>query len=195
MDTKKTIGAVIGVIAFIALIAGATFAWFTASATVTNATYNGTACSYALTVTGGNINTSLPLASSTASSDYFYAKNHATIGEQGAVSSVTAKLASECSASLAGTAKIEAKITSGASTTCPLNYAVFSGSTTDYTGTPLATGTITGTSAVTLTTTNTLTTTAQTYKIWLYLDGDKISDSSCMNLAYTGNITVTSTSK
>ena len=68
MDTKKTIGAVVGVIAFIALIAGATFAWFTASATVTNATYNGTVCSYSLTVTGGNINTSLPLASSTASS-------------------------------------------------------------------------------------------------------------------------------
>lgn len=195
MDTKKTIGAVIGVIAFVALIAGATFAWFTASATVTNATYNGTACSYALTVTGGNINTSLPLASSTASSDYHYSKTHATIGAQGVMSTVTAKLASACSASLAGTAKIEAKITSGASPTCPLSYAVFSGSTTTYTGTPLATGTITGTSPVTLTTTNTLTTTAQTYKIWLYLDGDKISDSTCMNLAYTGNITVTSTSK
>ena len=167
MDTKKTIGAVIGVIAFVALIAGATFAWFTASATVTNATYNGTACSYALTVTGGNINTSLPLASSTASSDYHYSKTHATIGAQGVMSTVTAKLASACSANLAGTAKIEAKITSGASPTCLLSYAVFSGSTTTYTGTPLATGTITGTSAVTLTTTNTLTTTDQTYKIWL----------------------------
>ena len=195
MDTKKTIGAVIGVIAFVALIAGATFAWFTASAAVTNATYNGTACSYALTVTGGNINTSLPLASSTASSDYFYAKTHATIGAQGVMSTVTAKLASACSASLAGTAKIEAKITAGASTDCPLSYAVFSGSTTTYTGEPLAKGTITSSAAKTLTTTGTLTTTDQTYKIWLYLDGDVITKSTCMNLAYKGNITVVSTSK
>lgn len=195
MDTKKTIGAVVGVIAFIALIAGATFAWFTASATVTNATYNGTVCSYSLTVTGGNINTSLPLASSTASSAYHYSKTHATIGAQGVMSTVTAKLASACSLSSAGTATIKATITAGASTTCPLSYAVFSGSTTDFTGTPLATGTITSASAVNLTTTSTLTTTDQTYKIWLYLDGDKITSSSCMNLAYKGNITVVSTSK
>lgn len=195
MDTKKTIGAVVGVIAFIALIAGATFAWFTASAAVTNATYNGTVCSYSLTVTGGNINTSLPLASSTASSDYFYAKTHATIGAQGVMSTVKAKLASACSASSAGVATIAATITSGASTNCPLSYAVFSGATTDYTGTPLAKGTIEGTSAKTLITTGTLTTSDQTYKIWLYLDGDKISNSACMNLAYKGNITVTSTSQ
>ncbi len=195
MDTKKTIGAVVGVIAFIALIAGATFAWFTASAAVTNATYNGTVCSYSLTVTGGSINTSLPLASSTATSDYFYAKTHATIGAQGVMSTVTAKLASACSASSAGTATIRATISAGASTNCPLSYAVFSGSTTDYTGTPLAKGTITSASAKTLTTTSTLTTTDQTYKIWLYLDGDVITNSACMNLAYKGNITVVSTSK
>ena len=195
MDTKKTIGAVIGVIAFVALIVGATFAWFTASATVTNATYNGTACSYALTVTGGNINTSLPLASSTASSDYFYAKTHATIGAQGVMSTVSAKLANACSTSSAGTATIRATISAGASANCPLSYAVFSGSTTDYTGTPLAKGTITSTAAKTLTTTSTLTTTDQTYKIWLYLDGDVITNSACMNLAYKGNITVESTSK
>lgn len=195
MDTKKTIGAVVGVIAFIALIAGATFAWFTASAAVTNATYNGTVCSYSLTVTGGSINTSLPLASSTATSDYFYAKTHATIGAQGVMSTVTAKLASACSASSAGTATIRATISAGASTNCPLSYAVFSGSTTDYTGAPLAKGTITSASAKTLTTTSKLTTTDQTYKIWLYLDGDVITNSACMNLAYKGNITVVSTSK
>ncbi len=195
MDTKKTIGAVVGVIAFIALIAGATFAWFTASAAVTNATYNGTVCSYSLTVTGGNINTSLPLASSTASSAYHYSKTHATIGAQGVMSTVTAKLASACSASSAGVAEIRATISAGASTNCPLSYAVFSGATTDFSGAPLAKGTITSASAKTLTTTSTLTTTDQTYKIWLYLDGDVITNSACMNLAYKGNITVVSTSK
>lgn len=195
MDTKKTIGAVVGVIAFIALIAGATFAWFTASAAVTNATYNGTVCSYSLTVTGGNINTSLPLASSTASSAYHYSKTHATIGAQGVMSTVTAKLASACSASSAGVAEIRATISAGASTNCPLSYAVFSGATTDFSGASLAHGTITSTSAKTLITTGPLTTTDQTYKIWLYLDGDVITNSACMNLAYKGNITVVSTSK
>ena len=195
MDTKKTIGAVVGVIAFIALIAGATFAWFTASAAVTNATYNGTVCSYSLTVTGGNINTSLPLASSTASSAYHYSKTHATIGAQGVMSTVTAKLASACSLSSAGVAEIRATISAGASTNCPLSYAVFSGATTDFSGASLAHGTITSASATTLITTGTLTTTDQTYKIWLYLDGDVITNSACMNLAYKGNITVTSTSQ
>lgn len=195
MDTKKMIGTIIGVIAFIALIAGATFAWFTSSATVTNATYNGTVCSYALTVTGGNISTNLPLASSSSSSDYFYAKTHSTIGAQGVMSTVSAKLASACSASSAGTATVTAKFTAGPSTNCPISYAVFGGSVTDFTTSPIASGTITSTSATNLVTTSKLTTTAQSYKIWFYLDGDQISNDACKNLTYKGSVTITSTSK
>lgn len=40
MDNKKLIGTILGVIAFVALIAGATFAWLSASVNVTNGTYN-----------------------------------------------------------------------------------------------------------------------------------------------------------
>ena len=40
MDNKKIIGAILGVVAFIALVAGATFAWLTATVNVTNGTYN-----------------------------------------------------------------------------------------------------------------------------------------------------------
>lgn len=195
MDTKKMIGTIIGVIAFIALIAGATFAWFTSSATVTNATYNGTVCSYALTVTGGNISTNLPLASSSSSSDYFYAKTHSTIGAQGVMSTVSAKLASACSASSAGTATVTAKFTAGPSANCPISYAVFGDSVTDFTTSPIASGTITSTSDTNLVTTSTLTTTAQSYKIWFYLDGDQISNDACKNLTYKGSVTITSTSK
>ena len=39
MDHKKLIGTVLGVIAFVALIAGATFAWLSASVNVSNGTY------------------------------------------------------------------------------------------------------------------------------------------------------------
>lgn len=40
MDKKKLIGTIIGVTMFAALIAGATFAWLTFSATITNGSYN-----------------------------------------------------------------------------------------------------------------------------------------------------------
>lgn len=40
MNNKKLIGTILGVIAFIALIAGATFAWLSASVNITNGTYN-----------------------------------------------------------------------------------------------------------------------------------------------------------
>lgn len=40
MEKKKLIGTIIGVVAFILLIAGATFAWLTIAATVTNGNYN-----------------------------------------------------------------------------------------------------------------------------------------------------------
>ena len=40
MDRKKLIGTIIGVIFFVALIAGATFAWLTFNANVTNGNYN-----------------------------------------------------------------------------------------------------------------------------------------------------------
>lgn len=40
MEKKKLIGTIIGVIFFVALIAGATFAWLTFNATVTNGNYN-----------------------------------------------------------------------------------------------------------------------------------------------------------
>ena len=40
MDKKKLIGTIIGVTMFAALIAGATFAWLTFNATITEGTYN-----------------------------------------------------------------------------------------------------------------------------------------------------------
>lgn len=46
MDKRKLIGTIIGVIMFAMLIVGATFAWLTFSATVTNATVNGITLSY-----------------------------------------------------------------------------------------------------------------------------------------------------
>ncbi len=54
MDNKKIIGAILGVVAFIALVAGATFAWLTATVTVNNGTYVGNIKNFVISYTGGS---------------------------------------------------------------------------------------------------------------------------------------------
>ena len=52
MNVKKLIGAIIGVTAFAALIAGATFAWLFSNATVNNSIFTGTSKNFIITYTG-----------------------------------------------------------------------------------------------------------------------------------------------
>lgn len=66
MDKKKLIGTIIGVVMFAALIAGATYAFLSFTATVTNATYNGTTMNFLVDYTKGTAITQIPqLKSST----------------------------------------------------------------------------------------------------------------------------------
>lgn len=60
MDKRKLIGTIIGVAMFAALIAGATFAFLSFTATVTNATYNGTSMNFLVDYTQGTTITGLP---------------------------------------------------------------------------------------------------------------------------------------
>lgn len=59
MDTKKLIGMIIGVTLFAALIAGATFAWMTFSASVTNGTQNIQSRNFTFSYTNGSAITNL----------------------------------------------------------------------------------------------------------------------------------------
>lgn len=52
MNTKKLIGAIIGVTAFAALIAGATFAWLSATTVINNSTFTGTSKNFIITYNG-----------------------------------------------------------------------------------------------------------------------------------------------
>lgn len=55
MDTKKLIGTIIGVVAFAALIAGATYAWLSVNATVNNTVFNNaTSKNFTFTYAGSN---------------------------------------------------------------------------------------------------------------------------------------------
>ena len=65
MDKKKLIGAIIGVIAFGALIAGATFAWLTQNATIANGNYNNIGTmNFSVAYTKGTALTAVPILSS-----------------------------------------------------------------------------------------------------------------------------------
>ena len=61
MDKKKLIGTIIGIIMFAMLIVGATFAWLTFSATVTNATVNGVTLSYTVDYGKGEDISDIPM--------------------------------------------------------------------------------------------------------------------------------------
>ena len=65
MDKKKMIGTIIGVVAFAALIAGATYAWLSNSLGVTNGVYNLKTMNFVINYTNGTaINNTVPILSS-----------------------------------------------------------------------------------------------------------------------------------
>lgn len=63
MDKKKLFGTIIGVVLFIVLIAGATFAWLTFQATVTNGNYNTGTGNFLINYTKGESVTDIPIIS------------------------------------------------------------------------------------------------------------------------------------
>ena len=64
MSNKKLIGTIIGVIAFVALISGATFAWLTYAVNVTGGTYNGDSTNFVVNYTKGTDISDVPILTS-----------------------------------------------------------------------------------------------------------------------------------
>ena len=64
MSNKKLIGTIIGVIAFAALISGATFAWLTYAVNVTGGTYNGASTNFVVNYTKGTDISDVPILTS-----------------------------------------------------------------------------------------------------------------------------------
>lgn len=65
MDKKKLIGTIVGVVFFVALIAGATFAWLTFNASVTNGNYAGSTLNFTYNYTTGNAVSSISILTAT----------------------------------------------------------------------------------------------------------------------------------
>ena len=179
MDKRKLIGTIIGVTMFAALIAGATFAWLSFTANVTNSTYNATTRNFIITYGGG-----------TTVSNMLQTKTPTT-AVLGSVGKTTVSAAKSDKAAPTNSFKLNLTITSNTLATksivyavckgsCPtgVNLATVSGSGTSTTATcgsgVAACGTIYGTTAVTLhTDTSTFNTSAAastTYDIYFWLN-------------------------
>ncbi len=182
MKKAKLIGAIFGIILFIGLIAGFTYAWVSWQSS--NIKIEGTAecfdIDYGISQQIGSASTKGSL-------------NMASSYTEGLSAKVTLALKTGCS--VTGTGKLYLNTnTSGTSTDIlkgALKYAVLVDSAT----TPSATGTITVTGQkLLLDSINISSTTATTYTVYVWLDGE-IADNTYANLTYNGYISAEVTSK
>ncbi len=169
MNVRKLFGTIIGIIAFIILIAGATFAWYTW--TSNNTIVNGTTGCFTIDyIKGTDISAGSLIMSSTYSG--------------GLSATVTINISSSCS--ITGTADI-ILTTNVTGTTAALlaesalKYAVYQGATYVNAGTISATGALTVANDITLTTT------ATAYTVYVWLDGS-IADNEYVGYTYSGYI-------
>ena len=114
MDRKKLIGTIIGVIFFVALIAGATFAWLTFNANVTNGNYNVRTGNFLVDYQGDTELTDIKTLSNVT------AANVATSG----ATKVTVKAAKKTADSANGTLTVKLTTTSTGDTALDLSSGV-----------------------------------------------------------------------
>ena len=164
MEKHKIIGTVIGVLAFIALVAGLTYAWFTwqSGNTILNGT---TECFRINYVNGQNISGEI-----TPSSDYTGGKT------------TTVEIGIDPSCAVGGTGTI--KLTTEESTTMNLSdgavkYAVYNGAS------EVSSGSVTS-GTIDLATVN-LTKSQVTYTVYIWVDGE-ITDNTYVGTSYSGYI-------
>lgn len=171
MDNKKLFGAIIGVIAFIAVIAGATYAWFTWASGNTELSGT-TGCFTIVYDKGTDISGSLIPASDKSG---------------GKSAEVTINIDPDCT--IAGTATLKLT-TNTTGTTLPLDEGAVKWALYDGT-TELGTGTVTASGTIDLKTV-TLTTSAKTYTFYVWLDGT-IADNDYVGTTYSGYISAVAT--
>lgn len=165
MSKKKLYGTIVGVIAFIALVAGLTYAWFTWASG--NTTISGQSGCFTIEYTNGTaISGNL-----TPSADYTGGKN----------TDATLNIASTCTTE--GDATIS--LTTNASSTIDLTenavkYAVYQGTT------EISSGVVTGGTQV-IASNIQLTKTATTYTVYIWVDGE-IADNDYVGTSYSGYI-------
>ena len=178
MDKKKLIGTIVGVVAFIALIAGATYAWLTFNATVTNGNYNVGSMNFSVTYAKGTDVSSVPTVSSPTTSNTAHLSVTASRSASSAPGNLTIYLNTDSSTTAA-------LLSSGA-----LHYKACVGACTDTdlsTGTN--TGTVTATGKLAILSNTPLSTSSVTYNVYFWLDNASVTNELVSaNASYTGFI-------
>ena len=167
MEKYKILGTVVGVLAFIALIAGLTYAWFTWQSG--NTILNGTTDCFTINYTNGQAISGEIIPSA----DYTGGKT------------TTVEIGIDSSCTIGGTAKI--KLTTEESSTINLDggavkYAVYNGDS------EVSSGTVTS-GTMDLATVN-LTNSQVTYTVYVWIDGT-LTDNSYVGTTYSGYIHAT----
>lgn len=181
MDKKKLIGTIIGVAMFAALIAGATFAWLTITATGTNNVYSGSTMNFIVDYKGGTNVTSLNIASSPDASTITAGKGLVEVK------------ANRVTGSADGTLNIKfhldsATTSSSLLTASAIKYKVCAASA--CTGALTADGSIGAGDAngdTILYTVNTIPTSQTSYYIYMWLDANVITEAH-MNATFSGYV-------
>lgn len=171
---SKYLVLVIFVITIGLLCVGGTYAYLSFSATVTNATANGTSTCFIVDYDEGDAITGVMFQSSTP--------------KGGLSGSVTMNIKSSCSVTGKGTIKLNVGSSTGSILLSEgaLKYAVYE----NINSSPVASGTITATGNKDLYSGFTLSKTAKTYYIYVWLDGT-IADNEYVDIPFSGHIHAT----
>lgn len=184
MEKKKLIGTIIGVIAFAALIAGATYAWLTFSLGVNNGNYNLGTMNFNVDYQQGTAITSLPTLTSGDPST----AGSLTVRAKKASNSAPGDLTIYLNTDLNSTSS--ALLASGA-----INYAVCVGTCSSFDSITTK-GTLTSSTPAKLAilTGSPLTTDYTNYNVYFWLDGALVTNELVSgNASYTGWISAEAT--
>ncbi len=176
MDKKKMIGAIVGVIAFIALVAGATYAWLTNSLAVTNGTYNVASKNFLINFTKGTQISSLPILSSATTDTAASLNVKAGLATGSTPGTITIYL---------NVSEIDTNLKNDS-----INFTYCKGTTcsgTDFATHTQTIGSSSGNKIAIVTDDPVTSTTQTTYNIYFWLDGSKIGDNQ-LGKSFTGYI-------
>lgn len=178
MDKRKIIGTIIGVIMFALLIVGATYAWLSFTATVTNSTANGTTVAYWVKYEKGDSIQDIPILSSATTSTAAVVTVTAQRPQGSIADNITIYLTTTSNNTLTTSGAVKYVI---CETSCNEN---FSGNTirtvTEQSTVNIFTGNLQGT-------TTSASNPVHTYKIYFWLDAATITNTH-INQTYSGYI-------
>ena len=180
MEKKKMIGTIIGVIAFIALIATATYAWITSALTVTNNSYSTKTMNFLVNYVNGTAISEMPPSVKNSAATPSNTKSltvKASLGTNSAPGKITVYLNT--------TSESNTLLTSGL---IHYGYCIGNETCSSFAGT----GTVTATGRTAIISNSILQSTATNYTVYFWLDGDA-NDGSYSGQSYAGYIEAVAT--